>query len=43
MDASFDDVVCVVSAIAIAVESDSAPAARVAHLVDLPLNGILIR
>ena len=41
-DASFDDVICVVTAIAIAVENDSAPAQRVAHLVDLLLNGMLV-
>ena len=42
-DASFDDVICVVSAIAIAVENDETPAPRVAHLVDLLLNGMLAR
>lgn len=39
-DVSFDDIICVVSAIAIAVERDAAPASRVAHLVDLLLNGM---
>ena len=42
-DASFDDIICVVSAIAIAVEKDSAPASRIAHLVDLLLNGMRVR
>jgi AcrR family transcriptional regulator len=42
-DATFDDIICVVSAIAIAVEKDTAPASRVAHLVDLLLNGMLVR
>lgn len=43
VDASFDDVICVVSAIAIAVEKDSAPASRIAHLVDLLLYGMRVR
>nr|WP_279483665.1 helix-turn-helix domain containing protein [Aureimonas sp. SK2] len=42
-DASFDDVVCVVSAISIAVEKDSRPTPRVAHLVDLLFNGMRVR
>lgn len=42
-DAGFDDIICVVSAIAIAVENDGAPAPRVAHLVDLLLSGMLVR
>ncbi len=42
-DASFDDIICVVSAISIALENDSAPASRVAHLVDLLLNGMRVR
>jgi AcrR family transcriptional regulator len=42
-DASFDDIICVVSGIAIAVEKDSAPASRIAHLVDLLLNGMRTR
>ena len=42
-DASFDDIICVVSAIAIAVEKDSAPVPRIAHLVDLLLNGMRLR
>ncbi|MEG3085580.1 helix-turn-helix domain-containing protein [Sphingomonas sp. PB2P12] len=42
-DASFDDIICVVSAISMAVEKDSAPASRVAHLVDLLLNGMRVR
>lgn len=42
-DASFDDIICVVSAISTAVEKDSAPMARIAHLVDLLLSGMLSR
>ena len=42
-DASFDDVLCVVSAIAIAAEKDSEPVSRIAHLVDLLLSGMRVR
>ncbi len=42
-DVSFDDIICVVSAISIAVEKDSAPASRIAHLVDLLLSGVRVR
>ncbi|WP_430256827.1 TetR/AcrR family transcriptional regulator [Neorhizobium sp. DAR64872/K0K18] len=42
-DASFDDIICVVSAIAIAVEKDDAPMSRIVHLVDLLLNGMRLR
>lgn len=42
-DASFDDIICVVSAISIAVEKDSEPVSRIAHLVDLLLNGMRVR
>lgn len=42
-DASLDDIICVVSAIAIAVEKDSAPSSRIAHLVDLLLSGMHVR
>ncbi|WP_184092246.1 TetR/AcrR family transcriptional regulator [Sphingomonas xinjiangensis] len=42
-DASFDDIICVVSAIAIAVEKSSAPTVRIAHLVDLLLDGMRVR
>jgi AcrR family transcriptional regulator len=42
-DASFDDIICVVSAISIAVEKDDAPMSHVAHLVDLLLNGMRVR
>jgi len=41
-DIRFDDIVCVVSAIAIAVEKDSEPAPRVAHLVDVLFNGLRV-
>lgn len=44
-DASFDDIICVVSAIAIAIAvgKESAPTPRVAHLVNLLLNGLRAR
>ncbi|WP_420136834.1 TetR/AcrR family transcriptional regulator [Sphingomonas sp.] len=42
-DASFDDIVWMVSAIAIAVEKESMPTVRIAHLVDLLLSGMLVR
>lgn len=42
-DASFDDIICVVTAISIAVEKDEARMSRVAHLVDLLLNGMRVR
>ncbi|WP_404333986.1 TetR/AcrR family transcriptional regulator [Sphingomonas sp. MMS12-HWE2-04] len=42
-DVSFDDIICVVSAIAIAAEKDAAPVSRVAHLVDLLLYGMRVR
>ncbi|AQR60294.1 TetR family transcriptional regulator [Brevundimonas sp. LM2] len=40
---TFDDVITVVSAISIAIEKESSPQSRVAHLVDLFLYGILRR
>jgi AcrR family transcriptional regulator len=42
-DASFDDIISVVSAISIAVEKDSAPVSRIAYLVNLLLYGMLVR
>ena len=42
-DASFDDIICVVSAISIAVEKESKPDSRIAHLVDLLINGMRMR
>ncbi len=42
-DTGFDDIICVVSAIAIAVEKDREQMARIAHLVDLLINGMRIR
>ena len=42
-DASFDDIICVVSAISIAVEKETEPTPRVAHLVDLLFNGMHVR
>jgi AcrR family transcriptional regulator len=39
-DVSIDDLVCVVTAIAVAVEQSDSPKSRVAHLVDLFLDGI---
>lgn len=41
-DVGFGDIVCVVTAISIAVEKDLEPEARVAHLVDVLLNGIRV-
>jgi len=43
VDTSFDDIICVVSAIAIAVEKDTTPKIRIAHLVDLMLTGMYVR
>lgn len=42
-DASFDDIIFVISAVAIAVEKDEASASRVAHLVDLLFSGVHVR
>lgn len=42
-DVSFDDLICIVSAISVSVEKDSAPVSRVAHLVDLLLCGMRVR
>nr|WP_277924205.1 TetR/AcrR family transcriptional regulator [Sphingomonas hankookensis] len=42
-DVNFEDIICVVCAIAIAVEQDDAPASRVAHLIDLLLSGLRVR
>ncbi|MHC2002923.1 TetR/AcrR family transcriptional regulator [Methylobacterium sp. CM6241] len=42
-DASFDDIIFVISAVAIAVENDEASASRVAHLVDLLFSGVHVR
>jgi AcrR family transcriptional regulator len=39
-DVSFDDLVCMVTAISLAVEQGSSSKSRVAHLVDLFLDGI---
>ncbi|MCX8282095.1 helix-turn-helix domain containing protein [Phyllobacterium sp. 0TCS1.6C] len=40
-DTSFDDLVCVVTAVSLATEQDSAPKAHIAHLVGVFLNGIV--
>lgn len=42
-DVTFDDLVCVVTAISLAIERDGSPKSRIAHLVDLFLNGISVR
>lgn len=42
-DISFDDIVCVVTAISLATESHASPKARIAHLVDVFINGIASR
>jgi AcrR family transcriptional regulator len=42
-DISFDDIVCVATAISLATEQDSAPQAHIAHLVGVFMNGIVER
>lgn len=42
-DVSFADLVCVATAISLAVEQDGSPKSRVAHLVGLFMNGIATR
>lgn len=42
-DVSFDDIVCVVTAISLAVDQDASPQARIKHLVDVFLGGIETR
>lgn len=42
-DASFDDIICVATAISIAVEKNSVRETRIAHLVDLLLYGMRVR
>ena len=42
-DATFGDMICFVSGIAIAVEKDGAPRSHIAHLVDLLLDGMRVR
>jgi AcrR family transcriptional regulator len=42
-DVSLDDLVCVVTAISLAVEQGASPKSRIAHLVNLFLDGIGIR
>jgi AcrR family transcriptional regulator len=42
-DVTYDDFIYVVTAIAIAVESDGSSKARIGHLVDLFLNGISVK
>ncbi|WP_413721163.1 TetR/AcrR family transcriptional regulator [Sodalis sp. RH24] len=42
-DVTFDDLVCIATAISLAVEKDSSPKARIAHLVSLFLNGVGVR
>lgn len=40
---SFDDIVCVATAISLATEKDGSPQARIAHLVAIFMNGIVER
>lgn len=42
-DVTYEDIIYVVTAICIATESDGSPRSRVAHLVDLYINGISTR
>lgn len=42
-DVTYDDIIYVVTAISIAIENDGSSTARIAHLVDLFLNGIGVR
>jgi AcrR family transcriptional regulator len=42
-DISFNDLVCVATAISLATEQDKSPEAHIAHLVDIFLNGINLR
>lgn len=42
-DISFNDIVCVATAISLAAEQASAPQAHIAHLVDVFMNGIVAR
>lgn len=42
-EVTFVDTLVVVSAISIALEKDSEPASRAAHLVDLLLSGLCVR
>jgi AcrR family transcriptional regulator len=39
-DVSFDDLVCVATAISLAVEKDGSPRPRIAHLIGIFINGI---
>ncbi len=42
-DISFNDIVCVATAISLATEHDSSPEARIAHLVSIFIDGIIER
>lgn len=42
-DISFNDLVCIATAISLATEQDSSPKARIAHLVSIFMNGIVNR
>lgn len=42
-EVTFDDVISLISAISISLEKEKSPEARVAHLVDLFLHGIILR
>jgi len=42
-DVTYQDVICVVTAISLAIENDGSPQSRIGHLVDLFLNGISVK
>lgn len=42
-DVSFDDLICIATAISLAVESQASPQARITHLTGVFLNGIVAR
>lgn len=42
-DIGFDDIVCIATAVSLATEQDSAPQARIAHLVGVFMDGIVVR
>jgi len=42
-DVTYEDVICVVTAISLAIEHDGSPKSRIGHLVDLFLSGISVK
>ena len=42
-DVTYEDLICVVTAISIAIDNDRSSASRIGHLVDLFLNGISVK